>query len=714
MKKFLMCCAMMAAVNGGAMAQYQLANNDFEGSWKACYPWEAGKFVTSAKGKTPPNWCVSNVSQDESIMPIVAEQCSGFESSGGVKIINVSASIGDNTCPGYITLGTTWATAETKLTSVRNADGGVFGGIPFTHHPDAIQLRYQRSIANGAERCSLVGYLWKGEWKQADVPSNTAVGVFSWGTATKVTMINRDRNILNMETITGGTVTPSADAELIASLESYQSTSKSSWTTWIAEFDYKTNSTPEMLNIVVSATDYFADRSGIVSGNYIMIDDVTLLYYSELATCTYNGNNVTFTNGAATVNEFYDASKLSITSNGHGATVETNMDAATQKLTITIKGENISEEPTNYHTYTIQFKDYFATLEATYDDTAIIFDKNNSATVNAFYEADKLGLKPSDAATTALSMDEQTQLLTITVTSGDGKKVVPYTIQFNQYEAEIVSATYNGTPVTFTNNAATVNERYVKSNLTLVLSDGANSTLSPISTTQLLTITVTSKNNAKTNTYTIQFPTSFTYTIKGGKGHWGTFCFPGKVTSAEGIEVYSILGKDKETDPSWISLTQVTKFPLTDGMPYIYLSTKSDETIQVITDASYATNPRTSNGLVGVYKDTKMETTFPSVSVPYILTGNKIQKAGSGVWCRANHAWIKMSGSGNNVVPVYTGSTTGNVKYFYIANDLPTDIESIENEAQQPKQVFDLSGRRVTNPTKGGIYIVNGKKIVIR
>lgn len=438
-------------------------------------------------------------------------------------------------------------------------------------------------------------------------------------------------------------------------------------------------------------------------------------YTYAMTSVTYNGTTVTADNGIYQVNEYYDkydADKLVPVGSDEAVTFEKGeMNATTHQLTVTAKSGNYANDGKST-TYTFQFKDYFATLEATYDGTAISFDKNNSATVNAFYEADKLSLEPSDAATTALSMDEQTQLLTITVTSGDGKKVVPYTIQFNQYEAEIVSATYNGTPVTFTNNAATVNERYVESNLTLVLSDGATSTLSHNSTTQLLTITVTSKNNAKTNTYTIQFPTSFTYTIKGGEGHWGTFCFPGKVTSAEGIEVYSILGKDKETDPSWISLTQVTKFPLTDGMPYIYLSTTSDETIQVITDASYAPNPRTSNGLVGVYKDTKMETTL--TSVPYILTGNKIQKAGTGVWCRANHAWIRMSGK--NVVPVYdnTNSTTGNVKYFYIANDLPTDIESIENEAQQPKQVFDLSGRRVTNPTKGGIYIVNGKKIVIR
>ena len=355
MKKFFMALTLVAGVGTMAKAQYQLTNNGFEDSWVACYPWESGNFVTTAKGETPPSWCVSNVSKN--IMPIVAEQCSGFESSGGVKIINVSASIGDNSCPGYITLGTTWATAETKLTNVRNADGGVFGGIPFIHHPDGIQLRYQRSISNGAERCSLIGYLWKGKWTQADVPSNTAVGPFSWGSATKVEMTNRDRNILGIGTITGGTITPSSDAELIASLESYQSASKSSWTIWTAEFDYKTNSTPEMLNIVVSATDYFADRSGIVSGNYIMIDDVILLYYSELSSATFNGTALSI-NADGSINdvdEVYDEERIELTSNGHGASIEKSYDDESAQLTITVKGEDISENADNFHTYTIQF-----------------------------------------------------------------------------------------------------------------------------------------------------------------------------------------------------------------------------------------------------------------------------------------------------------------------------------------------------------------------
>ena len=42
-----------------------------------------------------------------------------------------------------------------------------------------------------------------------------------------------------------------------------------------------------------------------------------------------------------------------------------------------------------------------------------------------------------------------------------------------------------------------------------------------------------------------------------------------------------------------------------------------------------------------------------------------------------------------------------------------TAIESVETESAAPAVYYDLSGRRVENPTKG-IYIVNGSKVFIK
>ena len=43
----------------------------------------------------------------------------------------------------------------------------------------------------------------------------------------------------------------------------------------------------------------------------------------------------------------------------------------------------------------------------------------------------------------------------------------------------------------------------------------------------------------------------------------------------------------------------------------------------------------------------------------------------------------------------------------------PTEIEGSELKAQGSQLIYDLQGRPVENPTKG-IYIVNGKKVIVK
>lgn len=40
-------------------------------------------------------------------------------------------------------------------------------------------------------------------------------------------------------------------------------------------------------------------------------------------------------------------------------------------------------------------------------------------------------------------------------------------------------------------------------------------------------------------------------------------------------------------------------------------------------------------------------------------------------------------------------------------------VDEVKGENSKVKDVYDLSGRKVTNPTKG-IYIVNGKKVLLK
>ena len=88
----------------------------------------------------------------------------------------------------------------------------------------------------------------------------------------------------------------------------------------------------------------------------------------------------------------------------------------------------------------------------------------------------------------------------------------------------------------------------------------------------------------------------------------------------------------------------------------------------------------------------------------YVLRGDKFYKAYSGT-LPANRCYIAKPTAGARAIPDYLEIGEG---------DGTTGLKSIENGELKIDNYYDLSGRRVLYPTKGGVYIYNGKKIVIK
>lgn len=287
MKKF---CAIVTAVTmsiGGVVAQSnpQLPNADFEGTWSDCKPWVSSSSKPGATGKTPADWCIAQVGGYKLFVwlgaTVVGEQTTGYNETGSaVKLYNSPNPIkSSQIVPGYVTLGTTWNTANT---SGDNADGGSFGGINFTGRPESISFVYKRShgTENTTEQATVVAYLWKGQFKQASVPGNIA------SNATTVDMIDRDRNILGIETAQGGEVTEKGT--LIAKINYAITGDAAEWTELTIPFDYVSDETPEKINVIFSAGDYFSTTPG--KDNTLIIDNVVLNYPATvLSTKTYVG-----------------------------------------------------------------------------------------------------------------------------------------------------------------------------------------------------------------------------------------------------------------------------------------------------------------------------------------------------------------------------------------------------------------------------------------
>lgn len=326
--------------------------DDFETDWVKCIPWDSNN-NTTVVGKTPSGWCVSNVYTTAAQFEM-ASRVDDKDSGYAVKLKNTS--LMGQKVPAYMTLGTSWATA--KGMSGSNPDGGSFGGKEFTKRPDAISFDYWRYIKRGTkENATIVAYLWKGTYTQKNVPGNTVI----LGDPTPYDMTDRDRNILGMPTDQGGDVTKAPDAECIATINyAITSSTNGEWETLTIPFEYKTSSTPEKINIIFAATDYF-DRTKIVADNYLCIDNVKYVYYHALSDIKINGETIDGFNENRTeytvkgnMADYKNA--LNCTVKGQGAYKEVNCNDAENLVTITVKGSNYAEDNESMTVYTIKFE----------------------------------------------------------------------------------------------------------------------------------------------------------------------------------------------------------------------------------------------------------------------------------------------------------------------------------------------------------------------
>lgn len=330
--------------------------DDFEGTWEKCIPWDtAGN--TKQSGKTPKGWCISNVYTSIVSKPfVVGTRLDIYNDESDFAVSLKNTDYAGQKIPAYMTLGTSWATAVGA--DGHDADGGSFGGKDFTSRPDAISFDYMRDDSKGAENATIVAYLWKGKYTQHKVPGNTALTSLWIKTDD---MIDRDRNILGMPTDRGGDVTTENNATCIASFtHNITKSTDNKWESLTIPFEYKTNDTPEKINIIFAATDYF-NRSKIVSGNSLCVDNVKYVYYHSLSDIKLNGTTIDGFNENRTeytvkgnMSDYKNA--LDCTTKSANSTKNVNWNDTENLVTITVKGSNYAEDNESMTVYTIKFE----------------------------------------------------------------------------------------------------------------------------------------------------------------------------------------------------------------------------------------------------------------------------------------------------------------------------------------------------------------------
>ena len=437
-------------------ANAQQINGDFDAAWEKCVPWDS-KGNTLSQGVQPQGWHMANVVLAGKVGEKVTRSAEDEPANYAVMVKNIYNSAVKQNIPGYITLGTPWATAETKNLSVRNSDGGTFGGMEFKYHPDAISFEYQRDNSNGTdEPATVIAYLWNGTWTQKDVPGNTAIGLLSWwGNATRVDMENRERNVLGMsKTATGGDVTKTEGATLVATIDhAITESTEGEWKTDTIPFVYKEGCETagvENINVIFSSANYFGPQSDIKAGNSLTVDNVKLIYYHALSSLKPTDNygydvDINFSPDTFnyTVESTYDPDWTTVgyTKKGIGATVEAVYDDLTGQYVITVKGEDYDAEtnPEAMSVYTIQYQKAAPTLTSlnvaghefvTAGSTSTDF----TATGNCYTDEISYAVS-SEKATVEQTYDEAEHKLTLTV-SETGCPSSVYTVTFEGQSKE--------------------------------------------------------------------------------------------------------------------------------------------------------------------------------------------------------------------------------------------------------------------------------------
>lgn len=345
----------LVATSFTAQAQ-QLPNANFNGKWVDCIPFVGSNETGKVQGTQPEGWIISNVNGYQGLgATIVGSQLTENENLAVALKNTPNPFMASQIVPAYMSLGTTWNTSKGML-SITNKDGGSFGGMKFTHRPDAIQFKYKRTAAEPSVPATVVAYMWKGEWQQADVPVSIALS----GEPTKETMINRDRSILGIESAEGGAVTKSEDALCIAQIQEKLSEITEEWKEMTIPFNYADkNAVPTHINVIFAANDYF-DASTVKKDNTLSIDDVAFVYYHALESLTY-GDKVYTPNAEGVI----DLSEVTFDANtpmqfhvkGVGATVEKGtLNADTQEMTLEVRGNDFAANPESKTTYTLRFK----------------------------------------------------------------------------------------------------------------------------------------------------------------------------------------------------------------------------------------------------------------------------------------------------------------------------------------------------------------------
>lgn len=725
MKKLYSLLLLASALTANA----QQVNGTFT-KWNNCTPWIGTGVSSTEVGRNPEGWCISHIAgYNPGIIGWQGSQSLGEETTGqgdNKAVLLKNEKVIGNPTPAYLTLGTSWNTASTLAAY---SDGGTWGGISFKFKPDAISFNYKRSEADAskAQPATVVAYLWKGTFKQDEVPTNIATVYKKTDNRHKETMVNRDRSILNMSTDQGGNV--SEKGTLLASKIEKITNTTENWTNKVVPIDYtNVDETPDMFNIIFAANDYFGKKSDIVVGNTFSVENVQLLYYHYLKSVSYDGQKLTSTASdsltfdMSTV-EYDNTKELACVKGGVGSTVDApSYDKTTGKLTINVKGNDYAANDKSITTYTIQFKapEQDKVITTIYKNSLFVdphamgaqqMTLDNEIKLNYHEKSGQYDLLLENFEFGGISVGD---VLVENLTKTDVGTQTLFTSKNTPVQINLM-----GKPATVLVNVnATVENGKMTANIQIPLSGSVDDIA------QLVNVVFAPHYDINASSGVIDIKKSGLANItmlRSFKKGWNTVCLPFTITS------YDLTGGNYYGD--YMGTTNAQSFVSSNQNSLTFDAVKDDQLEANIPYLVYFSEDLDYTDESPFYYGGKVEVTNPTPVEHngFTFVGNyEASKSMDGLYGVASEGDVQkiMLGTAASTLPAtcaYFTTKNLNANGLRICFDggEVTGINQVNGaQAQSAGAVYNLQGIKVsnrgTNNLPAGLYIMQGKKVIVK
>ena len=435
------------------------------------------------------------------------------------------------------------------------------------------------------------------------------------------------------------------------------------------------------------------------------IDDIQFTYYSTLKSLSYKGATINFSEATTSYDlssETYDASKLKFKEKGAGATASLSYDNETAIATITVKGNDISVNSANQTVYTIQFAQPAPQeVVTTYKNdlsVRVLGSTNQPAETNINlieskgtyslelknFVMDGLGVGNIKVTNLDVADNTYTTSQTITITKGDDPSINDW-----------MGPGLGEVPV---NVVATVNGDQMVAQITIKnFYDFGN-----INVTFAPTVTIGANASVSTEAGVNNVIVNRTF----AKG-WNTVCLPFDVavTSLQATKAQEFVS----SNGSSLTFNEVADGVLKANVPYLVFFSNE------VSDPFYyggkveATNPT------------------PVEHNGFTFVGNyEASKSMDGLYGVASEGDVQkiMLGTAGSTLPAtcaYFATKNMNANGLRICFDggEVTGINQVNGaQAQSAGAVYNLQGIKVsnrgTNNLPAGLYIMQGKKVIVK